>query len=378
MKKIVYVVGGLLMPNGMSSILCQKINYLAEYTDYEVYMILTEKAGTPWYYSIHPRVKWINFNINFDELDTMPIYKKVIHYRIKQFKYKRLFTDYLMKIRPDITVSACRREINFINSIHDGSKKVGELHFSYDFYRQFRKPFLPNSVNRFIRKVWMNQALEKFRQFDRLVILTKEDEANWPNNCNKVVIPNFIVSLPTRVSDCRSKTVIAVGRYSPEKCYDLLIRAWSTVAQKHPDWILNIFGAGERGPYLDLIAKLQLQNKVICHPATANIGYEYQQSSIFVLSSRNEGFPLVLIESLSYGVPAVCFACPCGPKDVISNGIDGILVENGNVLGLAESICRLIERDDLRSQYGESARKNVTRFLQENVMKQWIELFESL
>ena len=131
--RIVYVVGGLLAPNGMSSVLSAKINYLAEHTDYELYMILTEKAGQAWYYNINPKVKWVNFDINFDELDTMPLLKKFFFYQLKQRKYKKLFTDYLMEIRPDITVSTVRREINFINDVKDGSCKIGEIHFNKVF-----------------------------------------------------------------------------------------------------------------------------------------------------------------------------------------------------------------------------------------------------
>ena len=112
--KIVYVVGGLLAPNGMSSVLSSKINYLAEHTDYELYMILTEKAGQEWFYKINPKVRWVNFDINFDELDRMPLYRKIFFYKIKLCKYKKMFTEYLMVIRPDITVSTVRREINFI------------------------------------------------------------------------------------------------------------------------------------------------------------------------------------------------------------------------------------------------------------------------
>ena len=135
-KKIVYFVGGLLSPNGMGTILSQKINYLAEHTDYDLYMVLTEKAGAPWYYDIHPRVKWVNFDINFDELDIMPFHQKLWHYYLKQRKFKRMFNDYLMQVRPDVTVSICRREINFITDIQDGSKKIAEIHFARPFYRK--------------------------------------------------------------------------------------------------------------------------------------------------------------------------------------------------------------------------------------------------
>ena len=140
--KIVYVVGGLLAPNGMSAVLSSKINYLAEHTDYELFMILTEKAGEKWYYQINPRVQWVNFDINFDELDTMPLYKKIFFYKLKLRKYKKLFTKYLLQVRPDITISTVRREINFINDIKDGSMKIGEIHFNRTNYREFNKRWL--------------------------------------------------------------------------------------------------------------------------------------------------------------------------------------------------------------------------------------------
>jgi hypothetical protein len=101
-----------------------KINYLAEHTDYELYMILTEKAGQKWYYTINPKVHWINFDINFDELDTMPLLKKLFFYQQKQRRYKKMFTDYLMKVRPDITVSTVRREINLSMIFQMAVKKL--------------------------------------------------------------------------------------------------------------------------------------------------------------------------------------------------------------------------------------------------------------
>ena len=124
MSKIVYVVGGLYAPNGMSMVLSQKINYLAEHTDYDLYVILTENPEKQFFYQLPEKVHVTNFNINFDELDTMPLWKKMHHYNKKQTKYKQMFTDYLMEVKPDITVSAMRREINFLHSIPDRSLKI--------------------------------------------------------------------------------------------------------------------------------------------------------------------------------------------------------------------------------------------------------------
>lgn len=378
MKRIVYVVGGMLSPNGMSSILSRKINYLAEHTDYELYMILTERPDIPWCYKMNPKIKWINFNINFDELDTMPLVKKIFYYWKKQRKYKRVFEKYLMTIKPDITVSALRREINFINKINDGSKKIGEIHFDRTFYRDFHYPYLPSFINSYIKKQWGNLLIKNLKKLDRFVILTHEDYEHWPELSNKIVIPNSISEYHDESAKLESKSAIAVGRYTWQKGFDLLIEAWNIVATKHPDWTLNIYGSGDYSSYQKLISNKNLANIVICHPASSNIYDKYKESSLFILSSRYEGLPLVLLEAMSVGLPAVSFSCPCGPMDIITNEKDGLLVENGNINQLAEQICYMIEHKNLRQKMGYYARQKSKEFYPDIIMKQWIDLFESL
>ena len=375
--KIVYVVGGLLAPNGMSSVLSSKINYLAEHTDYELYMILTEKAGQEWFYKINPKVRWVNFDINFDELDRMPLYRKIFFYKIKLCKYKKMFTEYLMVIRPDITVSTVRREINFINDIQDGSKKIGEIHFNRTNYREFKKSWLPDVVNRFVTRKWVGGLLKELKRLDKFVVLSEEDYQNWPELTNKMVIPNSISYFPDFQSTCENKQVIAVGRYTWQKGFDLLIEVWKKVYDKYPDWTLNVYGSGERDSFERLAQELGITDVVNCHPATKNIYEKYRESSIFAFSSRYEGFGLVLAEAMSVGVPAVSFACPCGPSDIITDRVDGLLVEKENVVKFAEALCYLIENPLERKAYGQRAILKAKQFSQDKIMMKWIDLFNS-
>lgn len=377
-KRIVYIVGDLSYPNGMSRVLSQKVNYLADHTDYELFVVLTENASLPHHYKLSPKVEWVNFDINFEELQTMSLYCKAWNYCLKTRQYKRKLTDYLMQIRPDITVSVLRREINFINDIPDGSKKIGEIHFNRQSYRVFNHSFLPSFVNRFVTKKWKDSLDQQVHRLNRFVVLTNEDAMNWEGFDNVQVIPNPIAKFPSVVSDCTSKRVIAVGRYTWQKGFDMLINAWKTVYRRHPDWILDIYGAGDRKAYCELVEREDLSFVIICHEAENDIFSKYSESSIFVLSSRYEGLPLVLGEAMATGLPVVSFSCPCGPKDIITDGIDGILVDNGDIERLADSICYLIENEDVRKKYGQMGRKKALNYNENCIMRLWIDLFDTL
>ena len=378
MKKIVYVVGGLYSLTGMNSTLTRKINWLAENTDYDLYMILTEKANLPWVFDINPKVKWVNFDINFDELDPMPLLKKSIYYVIKKREYKKLFKKYLTQIRPDITVSIVRREINFINDIKDGSKKVGEIHFTRSSYRKISIPYCPQILNHYLSKLWMNSLIRKLKKLDKFVTLTKEDFSLWTELTNKEVIPNFVPEYKGEYAKLDTKNAIAVGRYSWEKGFDLLVDIWSIVNKKHPDWTLNIYGAGNYSSLQEEANKKGLEKVFICHPATKDIYSKYKESSIFLMTSRYEAHPLVLLEAMSVGLPPVAFACPCGPRDIINKGENGILVEMDDINSYAKGVCELIENYQKRSIIAKNAIKKTEEYPKDAIMKKWIDLFDSL
>ena len=377
-KRVVYIVGDLSYPNGMSRVLSQKVNYLASHTDYELYVVLTEKASSPLYYELNPDIKWVNFDINFDSLYQLPFFRRILLFYYKKRLYQRQLSNYLCQLRPDITVSVLRREIDFLNDIHDGSRKVGELHFNRQTYRTFERWWLPNFVNHAITRLWQKKLEHEILRLDRFVVLTNEDCNNWIGFPNVNVIPNPIYSYPDIASTCENKQAIAVGRYTYQKGFDILINAWVMVKKRHPDWILKIFGAGNADVYKQLVAKNDLEGVIFCECATDDVYAQYARSSIFILSSRYEGLPLVLIEAMASGLPSVAFACPCGPRDCISDGEDGVLVEAGNVEKLADAICILIENEAMRKQMGAFAHRNAARFLESNIMCRWIELFDSL
>lgn len=377
-RKIVYIVSAMYYPNGMAKVLTDKINYLAEHTSYQVYMVETERKDLPAWYSVSPKVHRMNFDLNFDELDVKPLYIKLLKYGARQRLFRKKLSAYLMEIKPDITISTMRREINFLNDIDDGSIKIGEIHFNRGSYRQFNKRYLPGFVNKCISNYWMDSLIKEVKKLDVFIVLSHEDRQAWPEIDRIRVIYNPLLHIPEQVSDCSSKKVIAVGRYTWQKGFDLLIEAWKYVAEEYKDWILNIYGSGDKASFVKLAEEKGVSDSLFCHGPVKEVDEKYRESSIFVLSSRFEGFGMVITEAMSNGLPVVSFACPCGPRDIITEGKDGFLVEPGNAKELAQKIIRLIGDEQARREMGTNGRNGIERFKMDTVMKQWIALFEEL
>lgn len=367
----------LYIPGGMERVLTVKANYFADILGYEVYIILTDGKNKTPYYLLSSNVQIINLGIDFDELWNKPFLEKIFIYLKKQVIYKRKLRECLFSIKPDITVSMLRREINFINSIHDGSRKIGEIHINKDNFRDFKQE-KSNSIKRIFSKWWMHQLIGNLRKLDKFIVLTHTDQEKWTELQNTVIIGNPLSFYPQKVSNQSSKRVIAVGRLVHEKGYDRLIEVWKKVAGKHPDWSLHIYGDGDKEYYQKLIDQLNIQDKCILEPATTHIEEKYIESSISVLSSRFEGFGMVIGEAMACGLPVIAFDCPWGPREIIQNNEDGYLIPDGDIEMFANKICYLIENEGIRKEMGRKARTNIQRFKIEEIARQWDELFNFL
>lgn len=376
--KIVYCTPALYMAGGVERVLTLKVNYFAEQFGYDITIILTEGKNTPFFYPLSEKVKVINLNIGFEELWSCTFIKKLFIYLKKQRQYKKLLTRELLRIRPDITISLLRREINFLNEVKDGSKKVGEIHINRANYRNFNKS-QTNVLKDLFAKYWMHNLVSKLKCLDRLVVLTENDKKAWIELNNVEVIPNPLSFNPSTTSSQTEKRVIAVGRYCHEKGYDYLLQAWAKVQYVCPDWQLVIFGDGNRKEYEQMIINLQIDStRCILNGRTSDIQSEYLKSSLAVCSSRFEGFGLSIVEAMSCGLPVVSFDCPWGPRSIISNYEDGILVEKENTSKLAECMISLIQNKEKRILMSRTAVKNVQRFDIQHIAQKWKSLFEEI
>lgn len=374
--RIVYYLPSLYIAGGLERVITGKANYLADQFGYEVIILTSEQQDREICYSLSPRVRHHDLGVVFDNPKRKSMLLKILTYPVKYLLFKKRFSTFLIESKPDITISTLRRESTFIHNIGDGSIKIGELHGTRNAYS-----FFPLNIRKFPKPIYHyldSRFVNRLKRFDMIIVLTKEEQGMWPELNNKVVIHNFQEMECKVPATLKHKRVIAVGRYSYEKGFDLLIEAWRLVADKHPDWSIHIYGDGNRAELDKRIKELNLTKSFMVNGRTNSIIDKYLKSSIFVLSSRYEGFGMVLTEAMNCGVPPVSFACPSGPREIITHGVDGLLVENGNIEKLAENICTLIENEDFRKVMGGNARESVKRFRKEVIMAEWKQLFEEL
>lgn len=372
--KIAYCIAGTCHSGGMERVLANKANYLVKH-GYEVLIVTTDQRGEAPFFPLDERIKCYDLDINYEENNGGSFLNKLIHYPGKQWRHRKRLSALLKRERPDITISMFCNDVSFMPDIRDGSKKVLEIHFSKYKRMQYGRRGLWKLADR-----WFSRQDEKWvRRFDKFVVLTEEDSRYWGNLSNMTVIPNARTFTPSGIADMENRKVIAVGRYTFQKGFDRLVEAWNLVAPDFPDWELEIVGDGEDREMLKtMIDRYGLGGSVHLVPANNEIEKHYIGSSVYVMTSRYEGLPMVLLEAQAFGLPVVSFRCKCGPSDLIADGENGYLVDEGDIKGFVFKLKKVMSDVELRRKMSQNALTSSGRFSEERVMQHWIELFESL
>lgn len=375
--KLIYCIRATYNPGGMERVLLNKVSYLVREKGWNVTIVTTDQRGRPPFYPFPEEIRMIDLGINYADDNEKNVLLKISGYLKRRKVHKRKLAALLDKERVDIVVSLYPSESSFIPELKDGSKKVLELHFCKFFRLQYGRSGLLGLIDRLRTK----QDEKIARRFDKFVVLTNEDKGYWGAMPNIEVIPNTAMPMGNNLSDGSAKRVIAVGRLDYQKGFDRLIQAWGIVQQHETfkDWTLDIFGQGEWKEMLqNMIDKAELNKHTHINKPTNAIGKEYANSSLIVMTSNYEGFGMVLVEAMACGVPAIAFDCKCGPKDIIKNGKNGLLIANGDINGLAEAMMKLMSDRDYRKFLSGNAHRVTATYSEEAVMNQWINLFTSL
>lgn len=375
--KIVYLLNNLYDLGGIERITIAKANYLSEIDGNEVYVVVLNEI-MPCRHHLCPKVQVRNLNIenNYIPHNRVGKYLNQITSNIKVWKSLK---RELNEILPDIVVTT--GEIGTYSlqwiKIKSSPIRIREFHFIRNYMDYQCHSTLSWVRNRL---EYIYDELISFRGYDRLVILTEADrELNWKGNNKVIVMPNPITEITDYRSSCSNEIVMSAGRLNAEKNFSALINVWKKVHIKHPRWQLQIWGDGwlKRDIENQIVAE-NLQDTIKLMGRTDEMLKHMSQSSLYVMTSEFEGLPLVLLESISVGVPVISYDCPCGPRSIINDGFDGFLVPLHDEEALADKICYMIENDAVRKEMGKNGIQTANDYKPEVIIGKWMQLFTSL
>ncbi|MDS2387788.1 glycosyltransferase family 4 protein [Streptococcus pneumoniae] len=362
MKKIAIVRYNLSKIGGAEKVAINMANELSQYYDVKLLSILLDEDGFI-NYDINPNVTLINF------------YKGDLRIRTATLKLTGKLREYIKreKIEVIFSITPLTNTMVRLATLGLNVKIVFCDHHSLEF-RDFRS----REVQRFVGA--------KF--FDKIVTLTEEDRIKYSDKynipINKVnAIYNWIDEEDSENTPFDNKTnkIITVGRFHSQKGYDYLAEVAIKVLSQHPDWQWDIYGSGDKLIEQELKRKLEegyVSSQVNFKENVKGTENIYPNHSIYVMTSRYEGLPLVLLEAQQYNLPIVSFRCPTGPSEIVEDRINGFLIDCYDVDQMSEKLLELMKNDDLRQSFSEHAKDNMDKFDKNKILNQWIELIETI
>lgn len=362
--RIAYLIHSLHNAGGMERGLSVKSSWLAAQPGYEVYIITASLRDRKPYFPLDSRIKLI-------DLGTGDFVGPAL------WRYSSKLDKVLCELRPDVCISLGGNEIGVLPCMKDGSVKMAEFHFSRE---KFDRKYGKTALGRLYAAFRLRRFERAAGRVSQLVVLTEADRKEWLDVLpsvrqiyNPVTIPEATPSSLTR------RRFVAVGRLEAQKNFQGMVRVWGMVAEAHPDWTLDIYGEGSLKQKLEQqILEAGLQGKVRLMGQTDCLQKELSDSSGILLSSSFEGFPLCLIEASACGLPLVSYDCRKGPAEIVEDGVNGFLVDEGDEAALASAVCKVIEDEELRASMGARALQTASRFRLDVIMRQWQVLFEEL
>lgn len=379
--KIVYLLSSSIVKAGTERILSDKMNYLTRNYGYEITFITYEQRNYPLAFPLDERIKVIELNVPFLPLFLLHSIKRVFA-KAKQTRILRNKLHSVLKdIHPDYVVVTTYDFDKFEGILTLPYRFVIESHICITDVRQEYKQ--NNILTRLYAKILDKNHFRLLNKACCLVTLTNADKSDWEKQVQLpvYVIPNCVTCYPEDITPYsgRPQRIVCVGRLTAQKGFDYLIEAWSLIASKYPTWRIDIYGHGDLEDALHHMIKTHhLEDSISIHKPTSHIYDEYQNSSIYVLSSRFEGFGLVLVEAMSCGTPCVSFGCPHGPSELITHGEDGLLVPLADIKKLAEAMEWMMTHPEERQRMSLNARTKAQKYTTDHIMPQWKELFESI
>jgi glycosyltransferase involved in cell wall biosynthesis len=359
--KILYITPDLTNPGGIARVVAVKANYFVSEMDYQVNILALNKKNTTFFYDFNPKILWS---------DKLYAKNKIIFL----WSYIHFIKKTITQKKPEIII-VCDAFLWVLIPwfVKTNIPILFETHVSKFLKKNKKQNIITKIKSRFIH--FLKQITLK--KFNKVVFLTHDCFKEWKIN-NAIVIPNPITFLTPKKAALENKRVIVVSRYSYEKGIDRLLFIWEKINKIHPDWELDIYGEWKNSHYQQMTNDLQISNNVNFIAPTQEIQNYYAESSIYLMTSRSEAFPLVLLEAMSCGLPCIAYNCPSGPRNIIEDNITGFLIEDGHENVFVEKLDVLMKDINLRKVLGKSAVESSKKYELSAIMSQWDTMFKSI
>lgn len=380
--KIIIIHRSYALVGGAERVIIDKANFLAG-LGHQLLLISYEQGQHPLPYKLHTSVKFNDLDCRFFTLSRYPLLLQLYHHFLLKLKFRKVLSTCIGEFQPDVVVLASDWQ-TLMGDVLKAAKSVpviAEFHNAYDYV--IRKVGVSgNKLKAWLIQSYYRLTLQNLKRCARLVVLTEADAKLWRQHFDHVcVIPNPVTFYPDIIDDIPKDPgrIIFVGRFNHEKRIDRLISAFSMIADKYPEWHVDIFGDGnEKAHLLGQIKSCGMDNRIVIHEPTNQIFDEYKRSEMLVLCSEHEASPLVLVEAMACGVPCVSLDCPNGPREIIKDGETGLLARDGDVKDLALKMEWLITHERERKEMGQKARVSAAARKLSVVMKDWEKLYSHL
>ncbi len=334
------------LPGGIERAIVNTANLFADKGNTVTLMILDETDKS--FYSLHSSIQIIQQPLSFGITTEGNIITRKVRLLSDVLKLRQL----IKRVKPDVVVST---EYPYtVAAILSNVKKYCRL-YSWEHHHH---AWLQKN------KFWDFLCKQAYPKLNGIICLNKTEADHYQKIAPSFIIPNFIENKTGKSASCTNKTILSIGWLIHRKGIDLMLQTAKSVLSNHPEWKWKLIGEGEmKEQIIQFIKNENLQNRFILQaPVNSAISTEYTNTSIYVMTSRFEAFPMVLLEAMSFGVPCISFDCSSGPADIISHNNDGLLITKENVTELTAAIERLIEDENERIQMGKSAFQNIQRF----------------
>jgi glycosyltransferase involved in cell wall biosynthesis len=361
MVKLTLLVTNMYSPGGVQRVVSLLANKLVEENKYDITILSMFKTADDPFFAINSKIKLKH------------IFYEPFNFKTGYFKAVGGIREYFKENDTDVLVFSGMGYGSIVYSALGNTKSlkiIGWEHQSFHYGKKFGLE-------------WIGKRIAS-KKMDAVVVLTKEDYEYYDKGLNKIkklvqiynpaIIDNQVNSYNSNV-----KKIISCGSLVPQKGFDYAIEVANIVFKQYPEWQWHIFGDGpERKVLEEKIAEYGLENNVILMGYSDNVYKKYREYSLYVMSSRHEGFPMVLIEAKSNNLPIISFECKCGPRELIIEGENGYLVPCFDVEKMANRIIKLIGNEEKMKEFSKKASDGLSNLAIDNIVQKWEQLFNEV